>query len=72
MIEREQAGDKPILILYATFSISKEDVNDALKHSGYGRIVKIAQVCILDQIPLTGTGKTHYRLLDEMQNNAEG
>jgi long-chain-fatty-acid--[acyl-carrier-protein] ligase len=63
---REKEADKPLIILYTTFSISKEDVNAALKNCGYGRIVKIGQVCVLEQIPLTGTGKTHYRLLDEM------
>lgn len=62
---REKEVDKPIIVLHTTFSITKEEVNAALKECGYGRIVKIGQVCILDQIPLTGTGKTHYRLLDE-------
>jgi long-chain-fatty-acid--[acyl-carrier-protein] ligase len=62
---REKETDKPIIILYTTFTISKEDVNSALKSSGMGRIVKISEVRTLDQIPLTGTGKTHYRVLDE-------
>ena len=64
---REKEVDKPLIILYTTFPISKEDVNAALKDSGYGRFVKIAEVRTLQQIPLTGTGKTHYRLLDEIQ-----
>ena len=64
----EKEVDKPMIILYTTFPISKDDVNAALKDCGYGRIVKIAEVRVLDQIPLTGTGKTHYRLLDEMQS----
>ncbi len=63
---REKESDKPIIILYATFPISVDEVNAALKECGYGRIVKIAEVRTLEQIPLTGTGKTHYRLLDEM------
>lgn len=63
---REKETDKPLIILYTTFDISKEEVNSALKESGYGRIVKIAEVKQLKEIPLTGTGKTHYRLLDEM------
>jgi long-chain-fatty-acid--[acyl-carrier-protein] ligase len=65
---REKEVDKPMIILYTTFPITKEDVNAALKDCGYGRIVKIAEVHTLDQIPLTGAGKTHYRLLDEIQN----
>lgn len=66
---REKDTDKPTLILFTTFPISKEDVNISLKECGYGRIVKIDEVRTLEQIPLTGTGKTHYRLLEEMQNN---
>ncbi|HEY2810331.1 MAG TPA: AMP-binding protein [Rhabdochlamydiaceae bacterium] len=63
---KEKDTDKPVIVLYTTFSISKEDVNSVLKDSGYGRIVKIGDVRKVDHIPLTGTGKTHYRLLDEM------
>lgn len=59
-------SDKPLIILFTTFDIAKEEVNAALKESGYGRIVKIGEVRRLAEIPLTGTGKTHYRLLDEM------
>lgn len=62
---REKETDKPAIVLYTTFAITKEDVNSALKESGMGRIVKISEVRTLEQIPLTGTGKTHYRLLDE-------
>ncbi len=61
----EKEADRPVIVLYTTFPVSKEDVNAALKECGYGRIVKIAEVRTLDQIPLTGTGKTNYRLLDE-------
>jgi long-chain-fatty-acid--[acyl-carrier-protein] ligase len=63
---KEKDTDKPIIILFTTFSIGKDDINDILKGHGYGRIVKIGEVRQVDHIPLTGTGKTHYRLLDEM------
>jgi long-chain-fatty-acid--[acyl-carrier-protein] ligase len=63
---REPESDKPSIILFTSFTVSKEDVNAALKECGYGRIVKISEVRVLDQIPLTGTGKTDYRLLDEL------
>ena len=63
---RERDTDKPTIILFTTFAITKEDVNSALKDCGFGRIVKIAEVREMEQIPLTGTGKTHYRLLDEI------
>jgi len=62
---REKEVDKPLIILFTTLEISKEEVNSALKSCGYGKIVKIAEVKYVPQIPTTGTGKTHYRLLDE-------
>ena len=63
---REKEGEKPQIILFTTFKISVDDVNNALKDTGVGRIVRIAEVRVIEHIPLTGTGKTHYRLLDEM------
>lgn len=62
----ERESDKPLITLFTTFDISKETINSALRERGYGRIVKIAEVKKLDQIPTTGTGKTHYRALDDM------
>ncbi len=38
---REKDTDKPAIVLYTTFAITKEDVNAALKDCGMGRIVKI-------------------------------
>ncbi|MBI2743660.1 MAG: AMP-binding protein [Chlamydiales bacterium] len=63
---RERESEKPTIVLFATFTIDKETVNGALKEGGFGKLVKIAEVRQLEEIPLTGTGKTHYRLLDEM------
>lgn len=63
---REKEIEKPLIIMYSTFPVSKEDVNLALKERGMGRIIKIAEVRMLEHIPLTGTGKTNYRLLDEI------
>lgn len=62
----EVGSDKPLIVVFSTFEISKETLNEALRESGFGRIVKIADVRRLKQIPLTGTGKTHYRALEEM------
>lgn len=62
---KEKDSEKPLIVLFTTFSVTKEDVNSILKESGYGRIVKIGDVRKVSHIPLTGTGKTHYRLLDE-------
>lgn len=62
----EKESEKPLIILFTTFPVDKEVVNLALRECGYGRLIKIADVRILEQIPVTGTGKIHYRALDEI------
>jgi long-chain-fatty-acid--[acyl-carrier-protein] ligase len=59
-------SEKPLLYLFTTFAVNREEINQALKGLGHGRLVKIAEVTEIEEIPLTGTGKTHYRLLEEM------
>jgi acyl-CoA synthetase (AMP-forming)/AMP-acid ligase II/acyl carrier protein len=63
----EPENEKPSIVLFTTFELNRDDVNIALKERGYGRIVKIGQIKRVKEIPLTGTGKTHYRLLDEQK-----
>lgn len=63
---REREMEKPQMILFATFLISKEEINSILKEEGFGNLVKISEVRKISQIPLTGTGKKNYRLLDEL------
>jgi long-chain-fatty-acid--[acyl-carrier-protein] ligase len=57
--------DKTELILFSTFPILKEEVNAHFKDAGWGRIIKISEVIQIDEIPLTGVGKTDYRFLSE-------
>ncbi len=59
-------SEKPQIVLYTTVDTSREEINKALKDLGHGRLVKIAEIRRIDEIPLTGTGKIHYRLLEEM------
>ena len=62
---KEKERDKPELILFTTFPAVREEINAFLKDAGWGRIIKISQIHSLSEIPLTGVGKTDYRLLDE-------
>lgn len=62
---RERESEKPSIVLSCTFDLTKEQVNAALEEHGYGRLIKIAEVRKLDQIPVLGTGKTNYRALEE-------
>jgi len=58
-------GEKPEILLCTTLDLPKEDVNAALRQRGVGRLVKIARVYTFPEIPLTGTGKINYRMLEE-------
>lgn len=62
----ERESEKPQIILFTIFDVTKDEVNMALRECGYGRIVKVADVRKLEQIPITGTGKIHYSALDEL------
>jgi long-chain-fatty-acid--[acyl-carrier-protein] ligase len=63
---RGRESEKPEIIVFAAFDLTREQAAQFLKEKGYGPLVKIAEVRRIDAIPLTGTGKTQYRLLDEM------
>jgi len=62
---KEKHADRPELVLFSTIPMLREEINAHLKDAGWGRIIKIAEVKELDEIPLTSVGKTDYRLLDE-------
>lgn len=61
-----EESDRALLILFTTFDVNREEVNAALRERGVGRLVKISEVRRLEEIPLTGTGKIHYRSLEEL------
>ncbi len=62
----EKESEKTQVIVFTTFDVRKEEINEALRQSGYGRLIKVAEVRKIEQIPLTGTGKVQYQALDEM------
>lgn len=59
----ERVPGKPLLILFTTLSLSRDEANEILKASGFSRLVKISSVQKIEEIPLLGTGKTDYRRL---------
>lgn len=62
--ERESA--RPLIILFTTFDVNKETVNESLRACGYGRLIKVSEVRKIHKIPVSTTGKIQYRVLDEM------
>lgn len=61
---KEDNGDRPKIALFTQFDASVDDVNKALKESGFSNIVKVSSVIKLTEIPVMGTGKINYRALE--------
>lgn len=61
----EGEGKKAVIILYTTEAIDLTELNRCLRDKGSSRLVKVAEVRRVAEIPLTGTGKILYRLLDQ-------
>lgn len=61
---KEIVGEKPRFFLFSRINLELDDVNRALKDAGFSNLVKISQVIKMDEIPVMGTGKTNYRLLE--------
>ncbi|MCB1085353.1 MAG: AMP-binding protein, partial [Chlamydiia bacterium] len=65
-------GERPELILFTTFDVTKEEANEVLKSEGFARIVKIAASHKLKEIPITGTGKIQMRSIKQLvEENSE-
>lgn len=62
----DETPDRPSIVLFTTFPVTRDQVNMALRESGFGRIMKITDVRQLKEVPITGTGKVHYRKLNEL------
>lgn len=65
VVAKELVGEKPIILSVMTFDVSAEDVNTGLRAVGFSNLIKISKVVKLDEIPLMGTGKVNYRVLEE-------
>lgn len=65
---KEEEGRQPQLVLFSTADLEKDFLNDILRESGMSRLIKIAQVKKVEEIPLLGTGKINYRgLMDSLK-----
>jgi acyl-CoA synthetase (AMP-forming)/AMP-acid ligase II/1-acyl-sn-glycerol-3-phosphate acyltransferase/acyl carrier protein len=61
---KEEAGEKTKIYLFTKFHTTAEEVNHLLKLSGFSNLVRISSVIELNEIPIMGTGKINYRLLE--------
>jgi long-chain-fatty-acid--[acyl-carrier-protein] ligase len=61
---KEEAGEKTKIVVFTRFATTIDEVSRALKESGFSNLVKVYKVQQLPEIPLMGTGKVNYRILD--------
>jgi long-chain-fatty-acid--[acyl-carrier-protein] ligase len=61
---KEPEGEKTKLYLFTRFDVNVDEINKALKECGFSNLVRITEVHKLSDIPIMGTGKVNYRLLE--------
>ena len=61
----EEAGERAKIYVFTCFDSSTEELNRWLKESGFSNLVRIFQVEHIEEIPLMGSGKIFYRLLEQ-------
>lgn len=67
----EKEESKSFLVLFSTIELDRKEVNLLLKAAGFSRLVKIAHVKIIKEIPVLGTGKVDFRKLQSLVDTIE-
>lgn len=57
-------GDKSKIVLFSCFPTTTDFANRVLKEAGFSNLVRISSVIQLKEIPLMGSGKINYRVLE--------
>ena len=63
---KEEEGKKTSLVLFTLLDLEKKQVNQMLKDAGLSTLIRISDIKKVEEIPLTGTGKTDYRYLQTL------
>lgn len=66
---KENEGEKTKLFLFTRFDVGLEEINKTLKECGFSNLVRFYSVQNLKEIPIMGTGKVHYRQLENQYLN---
>ena len=61
---KEAPNEKTRIVLFSRFEATIDEVNRFLKEAGFSNIVRITSVNHIPEIPLMGTGKINYRILE--------
>jgi long-chain-fatty-acid--[acyl-carrier-protein] ligase len=64
VVAGKEEGVRPKLVLFTTVPLEVLEVNQTLRQKGFSNLVKIDSVRLVEEIPVTATGKVSYRALD--------
>lgn len=64
LLGKEEEGSKSKFVLITTFPVSLDEINQTLREAGFSNLVRISEIIEIEEIPLMGTGKVHYRKLE--------
>lgn len=62
----ENRNSVPNLVLFTTFAVNKEEINQMLLNEGVPRVAKISKVKQLENIPVTAVGKVQFGKIDQL------
>ena len=65
-IEATPTDERPEIVLFTTLTITRQEANDTIKAAGLSPLHNIRIMRQLEAIPVLGTGKTDYKMLQKM------
>jgi long-chain-fatty-acid--[acyl-carrier-protein] ligase len=65
-IEATPTDERPEIVLFTTLPITRQEANDKIKAAGLSPLHNIRIMRQIEAIPVLGTGKTDYKMLQMM------
>ncbi len=65
-VEATPTDERPEIVLFTTLPITRQEANDRIREAGLSPLHNIRIMRQLEAIPVLGTGKTDYKLLQKM------
>jgi acyl-CoA synthetase (AMP-forming)/AMP-acid ligase II/acyl carrier protein len=69
-VEATPTDERPEIVLFTTLAITREEANQRIREAGLSPLHNIRILREIEAIPVLGTGKTDYKLLQKMTANA--
>jgi len=65
-VEATPTDERPEVVLFTTLGVTREEANSRIREAGLSPLHNVRIVKGIDAIPVLGTGKTDYKLLQKM------